>query len=261
MLSSAEINQLAMALCATAETLGQTLSANAAAMMASDLAEYSQDEIAMALRACRRECKGKLTLSEILQRLQAVDGRPEANEAWAIALQSFDEVQTVLVTPEIQQAASAASPVMAAKDKIGARMAFIAAYDRLVAEARRTAQPVNWTLSLGYSQELRAAAIQEGLRLGRISSESATALIAQHSLPAITQDGQAIAGLLTGTGPAPSPDLRGKWQAVRNDIQAARRRREVQRLWNARKERRELAAKKQAVASLISAKQEAQVDA
>lgn len=260
MLSFEEQAQLAAAMCATAEALGHTLSASAADLMAQDLVDYSVADIANALKACRHEAS-KLTLPAILQRLHAVDGRPEANEAWAIALQSFDEVQTVLVTPEIQQAAAAASPVMAAKDKIGARMAFIAAYDRLVAEARRTAQPVNWTLSLGYSQELRAAAIQEGLRLGRISSESASVLIAQHSLPAITQDGQAIAGLLTGTGPAPSPDLRGKWLAVRNDIQAARRRREVQRLWNARKERRELAAKKQAVAALISAKQEAQVDA
>jgi hypothetical protein len=256
MLSSVEISQLAMALCATAETLGQTLSANAAAMMASDLAEYSQDDLAVALRACRRECKGRLTLSEILQRLRAADGRPEANEAWAIALQSFDEVQTVLLTPEIQQAVSAASPVMAAKDKIGARMAFIAAYERLVAEARRTAQPVSWMLSLGYSPELRAIAIQEGVRLGRISSENATALIAQHSLPAITQEGQAIAGLLTGTGSAPSSDPRGKLQAIRNDIQAARRRREVLRRWTDRKERRELAARKKAAIDAINAMQE-----
>lgn len=255
MLSSAEISQLAMALCATAETLGQTLSANAAAMMASDLAEHSQDNIAEALRACRHECKGKLTLSEILQRLRAADGRPDPNEAWAIALQSFDEVQTVLLTPEIQQAAAAASPVMAAKDKIGARMAFIAAYERLVAEARRTAQPVRWSLSLGYSQELRAIAIQDGVRLGRITQEGASAFIAQHSIPAITQDGQAIAGLLTGTGPAPSPDLRGKWQAVRNDIQAARHRREVQKRWDARKERRALTALKQAAAEAIASKQ------
>lgn len=253
MLSFEEQAQLAAAMCATAEALGHTLSASAADLMAQDLVDYSVADIANALKACRHEAN-KLTLPAILQRLHAVDGRPEANEAWAIALQSFDEVQTVLLTPEIQQAAAAASPVMAVKDKIGARMAFIAAYDRLVADARQAAQPVKWSLSLGYSQELRATAIQDGLRLGRISSESAAAMIAQHSLPAISQDGQAIAGLLTGTGPAPSHELRGKWQAVRNDIKAASRRREVLRRWNARKERRALNALKKAAAEAVSAK-------
>lgn len=255
MLSSDQIADLAAAIVATAETLGHTISANAAEMMADDLAGYEPDDIGNALRACRLELTSKLTLAAILQRIQSADGRPEANEAWAIALQSFDEVQTVLLTTEIQQAVAAASPVMAAKDKIGARMAFIAAYERLVTEARRTAQPVIWSLSLGYSQELRSIAIQDGVRLGRITQECASALITQHSIPAITQDGQAIAGLLTGTGPAPSPDLRAKWQAVRNDIQAARHRREVQKRWDARKERRALAALKRAAVDAIASKQ------
>ena len=61
MLSSDAIAQLAAAIVATAETLGQTISATAAEMMADDLAEFGQDEIKAALRACRRELAGKVS--------------------------------------------------------------------------------------------------------------------------------------------------------------------------------------------------------
>ena len=81
MLSFAETADLSMAICATAETLGQTLSAPAAKLMAEDLAEHPMDVIANALWACRRELTGKLTLAAILQRVQAADGRPGKDEA------------------------------------------------------------------------------------------------------------------------------------------------------------------------------------
>ena len=60
-LSCEDQAKLAVAICATAEALGQTISATAADLMASDLASYQTEVIAAALRACRRELKGKLT--------------------------------------------------------------------------------------------------------------------------------------------------------------------------------------------------------
>ncbi|MEX7116901.1 hypothetical protein AB2C39_37215, partial [Pseudomonas aeruginosa] len=127
------------------------------------------------------------------------DGRPEPNEAWAIALQSFDEAETVLMTPEIQQAAVVAAPLMKGRsDRVGARMAFIAAYERLLTRARQQAVPARWSLSLGSDAGRRAAAIEEAERLGRLPAPAAQLLLEQHVLEPVTPAGSAIAGLLTG---------------------------------------------------------------
>lgn len=226
MLSCDQIAELAGALCATAEALGQTLTPTTAEVMAGDLAEYDIDTIAVALQACRRDLTGRLTLAAILQRIQGADGRPEANEAWAIALASFDEADTVLTTPEIQQAATAASAIFAAGDKIGARMAFIAAYERVVATSRQLAQPVAWTLSLGHDAQRRVLAIEEAQRLGRLPAPVAQQLLEHHGLEPVTNDGRAIAGLLTGDVVEASPDVREKLDEIRRCLQEQQRQRE-----------------------------------
>lgn len=229
MLSCDQIAELAGALCATAEALGQTLTHTTAEVMAEDLAEHDIETIAAALQACRRELTGRLTLAAILQRIQAADGRPAANEAWAIALQSYDEADTVLLTPEIQQAAAAAAPIFDAGDDVGARMAFIAAYDRLVGAARQLAQPVAWTLSLGHDAERRVLAIESAQRLGRLPAPVAQQLLEQHHLAPISNDGQAIAGLITGDVVEASPDVRERLDEIRQGLRARQREREEAR--------------------------------
>lgn len=220
MLSSDNLKALAAAICATAETLGQTMSAGAAKLMAEDLAEYPAPDIRGALQACRRELTGKLTLAAILQRVQAADGRPGDDEAWAIALQASDESETVVLTAEILFALAAARPVLAAGDKIGARMAFKGAYVRAVDESRRNARPATWTPSLGSDPQRRVAAIEEAGRQGRLPAPRVREYLSQFALTATTSDGAAIAGLLTDNGVAPSATLREKWQQVKASLQA-----------------------------------------
>lgn len=229
MLSSDQQAELAMAICATAETLGQTISAQAAQMMAEDLAEHPAELIANALRACRRELAGKLTLAAILQRVHGADGRPEPNEAWAIAMQSMDEAQTVLMTPEIQKAAAAAAPIYRAGDKVGARMAFISAYDRFTCAARQAAKPVEWNLSIGHDQSNRARAIEEARVLGRLPAPAATLLLAQHSLEPATDDGRAIAGLLTHDAVPASQAIRARLDALRVGLKSLQREQKEER--------------------------------
>ncbi|HBO0793348.1 TPA: hypothetical protein NHR87_005898 [Pseudomonas aeruginosa] len=204
MLSSDEQADLAAALVATAETLGQEMSANAAKLMAKDLADYPGDAIRSALQACRRELTGKLTLAAILQRVQAVDGRPEPNEAWALALEASDERATVVLTPEIQEALTIAAPILEARDKVGARMAFISAYERAVSRSRREALPVEWRVSLGHDESGRLAGIQKAAALNRLPASEVARLegTVVLNLPAPTDAGQAISGLLTGNAPA-----------------------------------------------------------
>lgn len=255
-LSCEDQAKLAVAICATAEALGQTISATAADLMASDLASYQTEVIAAALRACRRELKGKLTLSDILDRIHAGDTRPAEDEAWAIAVQATDEFATVLLTEEMRHALEEARPVLALGDKVGARMAFRAAYIRAVDAARAERRPAKWTPSFGFDPAGRLEALEEGARLGRLPAPEAAAFVAELALThqPITDDGQAIAGLLTGNtaAPPPSPKIRERWTElaaqVRRNAAEAKARRELTK----EQERARLAARKTEALAILT---------
>lgn len=245
-MSPDQIARLALAICATAEVLGQLVSSDAAELMADDLADYPPEQVAAALKACRRELTGRLNLAAILQRVQSADGRPGKDEAWAIALTASDEHETVVMTSEIQQALAAAHPVLALGDKVGARMAFISAYERLVTQRRAEAKPAEWSVSLGFDPGRRVIAIESAMRAQLITQEAGQRLLADLRIEPITADGQAIAGLLTGSAKKPSAALRARWQQVRDDLEQCRRRKDIQRRWDARRERRIATARRSA---------------
>ncbi|WP_122613965.1 hypothetical protein [Pseudomonas viridiflava] len=218
-----QVAQLALAVTATAEVLGQSLTSDAAEMMADDLADYPVGVVAAALKACRRELNGRLTLAAILQRVQAADGRPGKDEAWAIAMTTNDEYETVVLTDEIQVALAAAKPVLDAGDKIGARMAFLSAYDRLVGQAREDARPVNWHVSVGFDANRRIQAVSRAVQMQRIPQERGQKYLADLSDVPVTEDGRAIAGLLTGIVAQPKPELRQKLELVKKSMLAMRK--------------------------------------
>lgn len=222
MLSSDQIEQLAGAVCATAETLGQTISASAAELMAEDLAGFPLETIRSALQSCRRELTGKLTLSAVLQRIQAADGRPGRDEAWSIALASSDEFDTVVMTDEIRLALVAARPVLDLGDKVGARMAFISAYERLVSQARTETKPVNWHVSAGFDANRRVEAINAAVQMQRIPQERGRLYLIDMSHEPITEDGRSIAGLIGGSTAKPSPEVRGRLSVIKAGMVAMR---------------------------------------
>ncbi|NEX20300.1 hypothetical protein G3480_08260 [Thiorhodococcus mannitoliphagus] len=96
-------------------------------------------------------------------------GAPSADEAWSIALASFDETQTVCATTEILEARNLAASIYNAGDVVGARMAFRAAYERLQRQRREDGTPVCWTLSLGWDPEGRSIALQQARTVRRLS--------------------------------------------------------------------------------------------
>ena len=222
MLSFDETAELAGAICATAETLGQTISANAAKLMAEDLSACNPADIQAALRSCRKELTGRLTLAAILCRIQAADGRPGKDEAWAIAMTTNDEYETVVLTDEIQLALAAAKPVLDAGDKIGARMAFISAYERLVSSAREDHKVANWHVSVGFDANRRVEAITKAVQMQRIPRERGQIYLADLRVSPVTENGRALAGLITGDVTHPSADVRGKLQAVKDSMQQMR---------------------------------------
>jgi hypothetical protein len=184
--------------------------------------------------------KGKLVLADIVQRVQAADGRPGRDEAWAVALTSCDEFETVVMTDEIQLALNAARPVLQAGDRIGARMAFISAYDRFVSESRANATPVKWNMSLGFDAGRRIAAVVRAVELQRIPQERAQLLIADMSYEPVTEDGRAIAGLLTGTVAKPSPQVAANIRKLKQSMQRKTAQKQLVDAYRRRKERRDL---------------------
>lgn len=243
-MNDAQVAGLAAAIIATAEAMGQEMNPGTAAIMAEDLSAYPVPVVRAALKACRLEVKGKLTMADILQRVQAADGRPGKDEAWSIALMAGDEIETVVMTADVQQALSAAAPILKLGDKVGARMAFMSAYERLVTTARAEAAPVTWSVSLGFDPTRRVTAIESAVRMQLITQEAGTQYLADLRISPITADGQAIAGLLTGSPVQPSAKLRARWQKVRDELQAHRRRKDIQSRWDSRAERRRLASRK-----------------
>ncbi|WP_462381270.1 hypothetical protein [Pseudomonas sp. Marseille-QA0892] len=179
MLSSEQQAALASAICATAEALGQTISPTTARIFAQDLVKYPAEEIRSALLACRRTLTGRLTLAAIQQQLYELDGRPEPNEAWAIAVIAVDEENSVVLTEEILLALGVARPVLSTGDPVGARMTFLSTYQRLVANSRSQVAPVKWLLSQGYAADRRQMAISDAVRLGRIEPTIAGRLALQ----------------------------------------------------------------------------------
>lgn len=115
-------------------------------------------------------------LFEILESART-DGHITSDEAWAIALESYDESATVCVTPEILQARSAAQPIMDEGDKVGARMAFKSAYERIMADPAVAHRRPGWFMSLGHDPEGRRAACDRAAALGRIGTGQATFLL------------------------------------------------------------------------------------
>lgn len=129
-----------------------------------------------------------------------------------------DEFETVVLTDEIQLALAAAKPVLDAGDKVGARMAFISAYERFVGQAREDAKPVNWHVSVGFDANRRIQAVTKAVEMQRIPQERGRLYLADLSVMPVTEDGRAVVALLTGEVARPSPKLRAKLEAVRNSM-------------------------------------------
>lgn len=99
----------------------------------------------------------------------ADDGRPGAEEAWALCQAAADQERTVVWTAEMAEAWGIAWPVLHAHgDEVGARMAFREAYQRLTSEARKARRPVQWSATLGTDARLRDDAMRVAVDAGRL---------------------------------------------------------------------------------------------
>lgn len=130
------------------------------------LAKYPMDAVRAAFAEHVDNSRFVPVPADISDRLRENDGRPDAEEAWAIALTGRDENVTIVWTDEMAEAWGIARHVL--PDKVGARMAFKETYARLVDEARANRVPTTWHAAEGHEAAERHRAIARAADLGRV---------------------------------------------------------------------------------------------
>lgn len=158
-------NELLAAIAVATEATGTEMSKTAILFVEQELSLFPLNIALSALRRACRECgRGRFCLKEVLDRID--DGRPTADEAWALV--PMDEDKTVVWNDEICEAWSTARGLIKEGDHIAARMAFKEAYKRVVTKAKEQGKAPHWWASLGHDPHGRAPAIQEAVELGRL---------------------------------------------------------------------------------------------
>ncbi len=171
--------ELIQAIAVTAELCGRSFSPEAAAVFVDDLSGFDEQALLGALRRCRREVRGLLTVQDVVSRID--DGRPGPDEAWAQIPR--DEAASVVWTDEMAEAFGAASPLLAVGDKVGARLAFREAYQARVNAARDQRRAPRWQVSLGHDPRGRDQALAEAVQRNRLTLEQARAYSPTLALP------------------------------------------------------------------------------
>jgi hypothetical protein len=132
------------------------------------------------------------TISEVLDAVRVMDGRPTPEEAWAMVARSLnDEGVTIVWTEEMAAAFGIALGLQ--EDRVAARMAFKETYVRAVQEARGQGLPVKWTASLGTNPLGREGPLVEAAKIGRLPGDYVRGL-----LPYQAEPSKEIFALLSG---------------------------------------------------------------
>jgi hypothetical protein len=165
------MQKLIEALAATAEIMQADVSPVALVVMAEDLQAYDQNLVAQAIARFRKEST-KFSLAGIIAQVDKLNPnrRISADEAWAIY--PHDEATSAVITNEIAEAMGVAQPLLNEGDKVGARMAFKTAYERITENNKSQGIEPTWFPSLGTEQHGRDQAIKEAVRLGRLPKHS-----------------------------------------------------------------------------------------
>ena len=169
--------KLIEAIAVAQEVTGTPLGSDAAIeAMVMDLQAYPQGQVLAAIRRCMREVKGKLTLADIISRID--DGRPPREVAWSMVPKN--EAASVCWTTEMRDAYAVCYRLVESGEMVQARMAFLQAYDAQVQLARDSRHPVEWVFSLGTDKDARELVILDAAEKGRVSIEGAQRLLPYH---------------------------------------------------------------------------------
>lgn len=205
------------------------------------LEAYPLDAVLRAISKHVQSSEFAPTPAAILKHLpKESDGRPEVDEAWAIALRSRDERDTVVWTSEIAEAWSIASSVIDG-DEIGARMAFKAAYLRITEQSRSVNRPVEWVVSQGFDAARREEVVSQAVREGRLQLAHAKAAVPMLAGPSEPPPGVDVAANLA------------RLKAIVAGVGSAKARAAAARSRHARESAEQLAKAKQGIAQRVAA--------
>lgn len=171
---------LLMEIGVVAEVTGSELSESAIKMIERELKKFPEDQAFKALDKTARKTRGRLTLAEILSNID--DGRPTADEAWSYVPKT--EQETIVWNQEISEAWSCCHDLIYG-DKVAARMAFKAAYDRIVDRNRSEGIIPVWEASLGFDPTGREQPIRKAIEQGRLDYRMARHLLPPEQFEAI----------------------------------------------------------------------------
>lgn len=166
------------------------------------------------------------------------DGRPGADEAWALALAASDEAETVVWTEEMRDAFAICQSVLNLGDEVGARVAFRDAYNRMVDQARHEVRPTKWCVSLGWDLAKREAAVLKASKAGLLPAPAARAMLPNYVDP--TEDKPA------------SPEGLAKLKELMGQLRAGGAAAEQRRAAEAQAQREADILRKQALAAKVS---------
>lgn len=158
----------------------KAVSATAKALFFQALAEYPLPAVRAALGAHVKRGEFTPTPAAIIKLIEgaaALDTRPGPEEAWAIALLSRDEGDTIVWTTECAEAFTIARPVLDSSGPISGRKTFLEAYERLVGAARAAKLPAVWTAHAGWDTARRAVALQRAVDKGLLAAPSVAGLL------------------------------------------------------------------------------------
>jgi len=185
------MSELIKALAVTAELTGTEWSEGAARVVAEELKTYPLEHVTVALSRCRKEIKGRLTLTDILDRLPG--GHPGPEEAWSTVSRSMQsEAYTVVWTDQMREAYGVSLAL--GDDMVAARLAFKECYQKLVSEARARNHGPVWSISKGTDRHDQERAILEAFKQGKLTAD-----YAKRQLPWSADVDSAILELATST--------------------------------------------------------------
>lgn len=174
-MSKTSTRALLEALKVTYEVRGQELSDAALTVLSDDLSALPLDGVMRALSKCRKEVKGRLALTDILDRIPG--GHPSPEEAWAIVARALtDEGVTLVWTAQISRAFGVALNLQG--DQVAARMAFKETYAKYVNEAREVGEITpTWRPTFGHDPNGRSGPLIEALEKGRLGADEVARLL------------------------------------------------------------------------------------
>jgi hypothetical protein len=184
-MNKSDEKQFAAALNGLANLHGRQLTADSMAIYFRALEKYTWAEVSAAMAAHERDPQeGRFfpLPAHIIGHLRARNKRPSADEMWAIV--PLREQDSAFWTQEAKDAFfQAALPLLAVGDKIAARMAFKAAYDRLCEDSDDNEWPIVWEFSPGWDETDRERVLRQALDRGLIEPAEVMRLLPTFELP------------------------------------------------------------------------------